>query len=64
MVNQVFAAGSEAPSLVQGVFAIDQVTHPVIAAVNLIAAVAAEILGPLCWAALIAMFVIAELSPG
>jgi hypothetical protein len=39
-------------------------THPLIGKINLAAAWFAGILGPLCWAALIILFVSAELSAG
>ena len=38
--------------------------HPLIGKINLAAAWFAEILGPMCWAALIILFVSAELSAG
>jgi hypothetical protein len=41
---------------------IDRGAHPVIAAINRIAESAAGILGPLFWAALVALFIWAEIS--
>ena len=38
--------------------------HPLVGAINLGAAWFAGILGPMCWAALIILFVSAELSAG
>ena len=43
---------------------VDIDAHPVIAAINHLAAAAAEIIGPLLWAALIVLFLWAEISSG
>lgn len=42
---------------------IDLAEHPFIAAVNILAVALLEILGPFCWAALILLFIVADLSP-
>ncbi len=41
---------------------LDPVNHPVIATANLIAAELFDILGSMCWAALIVLFLMAEFS--
>jgi hypothetical protein len=41
---------------------LDPVNHPVIATVNIIAAELFDILGPMCWAALIVLFLVAEFA--
>lgn len=45
-----------------GVSFVDAEKHPVIAAVNVVAARLLEILGPILWAALIALFLAAAFS--
>jgi hypothetical protein len=40
------------------------IKHPLIGKINLAAGWFAEILGPMCWAALISLFVSTELSAG
>lgn len=41
---------------------VDAAKHPVIATVNIIAAELFDILGPMLWAALIVLFLVAEFS--
>jgi hypothetical protein len=41
---------------------IDTAKHPVIATVNIIAAELFDVLGPMLWAALIVLFLVAEFS--
>jgi hypothetical protein len=43
--------------------ALHSLGHPVIATANIVAAALVDILGPMFWAALIVLFVVAELSP-
>jgi hypothetical protein len=42
---------------------LDAVQHPKIALANILAAALFEVLGPMCWAAPIVLFLVAQSSP-